>query len=266
MAGKAVMALSLAIIATTCVGPAQAASYALPDLEMARLYHLAIDHTADGRRLLRFTMMIVNTGLGAFELGGQRADAASPTMAAQQHIYNRAGGWRVQATPAVMIYAGDGHDHWHVRDLEDYQLRSLDGIIISAGTVSRSVILSGIMSSRSDSSTGVKSGFCFADGFRFDTKRPGAPARAVYSYAECGKPTDLSVRMGLSVGWGDPYLSTLPDQYVDITGLPWGTYRLEATADASNWFHEGDESNNTTWVDIRLTATQVTILGYGPSA
>ncbi|MGH3921876.1 MAG: lysyl oxidase family protein [Pseudonocardiaceae bacterium] len=156
-----------------------------------------------------------------------------------------------------MIYAGDGHDHWHVRDLEDCQLRGLDSVVIISSSSS---------SSSGDSSTGIKGGFCFADGFRFDTKRPGAPARAVYSYAECGKPTDLSVRMGLSVGWGDPYLSTLPDQYIDVTRLPWGAYRLEATADASNWFHEADESNNTTWVDIRLAATKVTILGYGPSA
>ncbi|MGH3921877.1 MAG: hypothetical protein ACRDTT_03200 [Pseudonocardiaceae bacterium] len=66
---------------------------------MARLYHLAIDHTADGRRLLRFTTMIVNTGSGPFELGGRRADDASPAMATEQRIYNRAGGWRAQPRP-----------------------------------------------------------------------------------------------------------------------------------------------------------------------
>jgi subtilase family serine protease len=37
-----------------------------------------------------------------------------------------------------------------------------------------------------------------------------------------------------------------PDQYIDITGLKSGRYRLQATADASNWFTESNESNNTT--------------------
>jgi hypothetical protein len=36
-------------------------------------------------------------------------------MAVAQRIYNSAGSYREVRTPTVMFWAGDGHDHWHVR-------------------------------------------------------------------------------------------------------------------------------------------------------
>ncbi len=74
--------------------------------------------------------------------------------------------------------------------------------------------------------------------------------------------------MGLSVGWGDMYGYSLPGQYIDITGLTAGRYRLKATADLSDWFKEGSESDNSTWVDIQLEADSTTlrVLEYGPGA
>ena len=72
--------------------------------------------------------------------------------------------------------------------------------------------------------------------------------------------------MGLSVGWSDQYSWRLPDQYIDITGLTAGRYRLIVVADAGNWFVEGNEANNTTWVDLQLTGKGAPkVLGYGPS-
>ncbi len=72
--------------------------------------------------------------------------------------------------------------------------------------------------------------------------------------------------MGVSVGWGDLYSYRLPDQYLDITGLPAGRYRLRALADPAAQFVELDKTNNVTWIDLELTRTTVRILGYGPSA
>jgi hypothetical protein len=71
--------------------------------------------------------------------------------------------------------------------------------------------------------------------------------------------------MGLSIGWGDRYSYQLPDQYIDITGLVAGDYRLWALGDPFQWFQETNEANNDTWVDIRLTGSGLTILDYGPS-
>ena len=74
--------------------------------------------------------------------------------------------------------------------------------------------------------------------------------------------------MGLSPGWQDPYTWTLPDQRLDITGLPDGRYRLVAMADPNNWFRETNERNNTTWVDIELRTSvsppHVKVLSIGP--
>ncbi len=59
--------------------------------------------------------------------------------------------------------------------------------------------------------------------------------------------------MGLSPGWTDPYYWTLPDQRLLVTGLADGIYRLWADADPSDWFRETNETNNRTWIDVRLT-------------
>jgi lysyl oxidase len=72
--------------------------------------------------------------------------------------------------------------------------------------------------------------------------------------------------MGLSPGWGDRYNRTLPDQYIDVTGLTSGRYRLRLTADADDWFQESNNANNESWVIIRLRANAVSIVRYGPSA
>jgi hypothetical protein len=75
------------------------------------------------------------------------------------------------------------------------------------------------------------------------------------------------VSMGLSVGWGDAYPSSLPDQNIDITGLGPGRYQLSVTADAGGWFAESNEFNNFTWVDLQIKSKgQPRVLGYGPAA
>jgi hypothetical protein len=94
---------------------------------------------------------------------------------------------------------------------------------------------------------------------------PGAPQAAVYP--GCGTSTSLQVTTGLSVGWGDIYRSTLPDQYIDITNLSAGRYQLLVTADKLGWFTESNESNNSTWVDLQFKGQgQPKIVGYGPAA
>jgi hypothetical protein len=81
----------------------------------------------------------------------------------------------------------------------------------------------------------------------------------------------LRVTMGHSRGWGDTYPWGLVGQYLDITGLPDGRYRLRVTADGnsadrSDRFLDSDETNNSTWADLQITGDTVTVLEYGPSA
>lgn len=243
-----VLALALALPAALAAAlyppsPATAATDNLPAPRMARLVDFHTVQRADGRRLMRFSSIIVNVGDGRFEANGRRPSTSAATMSVRQRIYNNAGGFRAVSTPAVMYYSGDGHNHWHVRDLEEFTLTRLDN--------GRRV------------GTGAKHGFCFYDNYRFGSTRPPnyTPAGGA-----CGKARDLRVKMGLSVRWGDLYHYTLPDQYIDITGLTPGRYRLRAVADQSNWFVEKNNTNNHTWVDLRITGNGVSVVRYGPGA
>jgi hypothetical protein len=225
--------------------PAHAADR-LPDLGMAQLSSIFVRTTADGRRQLRFDTLIVNVGSGAVEVRGTRADETVADISpVTQRIYDDGGSYRDVTTSADMYFAGDGHNHWHVRDLVVSELRRRDnGVKVG---------------------TGAKHGFCFFDNTAYRLSLPGAPSNVVYRSSGCGTSSSLSVTMGLSVGWGDVYRGTLADQHIDITGLSSGRYRLLATADQGGWFAESDEGNNLTWVDLRITGTKVKILAQGPS-
>jgi Lysyl oxidase len=235
--------LTLALVASA--GSASAATDRLPDLAMAKLQHIVTDNTTDGRRLLRFSAIIVNVGVGPFELRSRRPDTSS-SWTSRQVIYNDAGGFRGVDTPSVrLVYGGDGHDHWHVKDLEQYRLVPLD--------------------TSSGERIGQKAGFCFFDNYQYKLALPGAPQSAVYRRSSCGTRASLRLKTGLSVGWGDSYSWSLPDQYIDTTSLPDGTYRLWATADQANFFQESNDANNSTWADLRIDASGVTVLRKAPN-
>ncbi len=257
-----VMALAFAlalplVVLTTVSAPAHAqnAALRLPDLRMGEIQDLKIREVPGGRRLLRFTAIIVNVGAGPFEVHGQRPSTNSAGMSVNQRIYDDAGGYRDIPTSAVMFFSRDGHDHWHLLNLQRYTLRPLGG---SDQGSDRQV------------PNGAKLGFCFFDSYIWNGALPGAPERSHYrSTRMCGERREedaLRATMGLSVGWSDVYQYYLPFQWIDVTKLPAGRYRLRALADWRDKFRESREGNNYTWVDIKLRGNSVRALDYGPSA
>jgi hypothetical protein len=211
---------------------------------MARLSTIRGDRkTIAGHRLLRYTAQIVNVGPGPFAILGRRPDTATK-MAVVQRVHDDAGGHEDIAVPGVRMYwAGDGHNHWHLRDLEGGVLTRLDnGVLVST----------------------AKHGFHFSDTDVFDLSLPGAPQSA--QYAGCGGHScykgALRVKMGLSVGWMDTYSSETVHQWIDITGLKRGKYRLGVTADPAHMFSETDNTNNAASATIRITNSAVTVLSY----
>lgn len=233
-------------------GATYAATDKLPDLGMAVFKDLQIDETSAYRRL-RFGARIINIGSGPFEARGSRPDTQTSDMAVVQRIYDTAGGFRDIPTASTMYYSGDGHDHWHIRKLQTYEVIRLD---------------------TNAKVEGVKGGFCFWDSSEYNLTLAGAPPTVVYSKdiapQVCAKkdPSALQAFMGLSVGWADLYGPNLPDQYVDLTGLPAGKYRLRGTSDKANWYLELNEDNNCTWTDLQIQAsgTALTILGASGDA
>jgi hypothetical protein len=233
--------------------PSSAAAHtpSYPDLGMAPLSDIHLALPAGGQKQLRFSATIVNVGAAPFDLTASRPDT-STAFSVWQRVYNSDAGSQLVPTPDVSLsFGGDGHNHWHVQGLEHYELRRLDnGVKVG---------------------TSMKSGFCFFDTGPFRLSLPGAPGSRVYTGAGCGGASSLGVTMGLSVGWGDTYGWTLPDQFIDVTDLSSGKYRLYAEADPTGWFSELSKQNNSTWVDLSLTinrkgGSKVRILGYGPSA
>jgi len=185
-----------------------------PDIAMAKLDRLRVDvNTIKGRRLLRFRTKVVNIGDGPLELVGKRTSPKLPTMWVRQRIYNTSGGYRDIFLPRAKMKfnVGDGHNHWHVLNLMLGLLRTREG----TGPTLRD----------------AKIGFCMNDNGVYGLRAPNnAPRKAVYKTCRPGKD-GLEVHTGLSVGHSDTYGSEIAFQWIDITNLANGEYRLQETYD-----------------------------------
>jgi hypothetical protein len=216
----------------------------LPDLGMAPIRNFRIETTEAGQTRLRFTTIIINIGDGPMLLWGHTPQSDGELLV-DQRIATEGGALRDKLSDFRMYFAGDGHRHWHLRDLETYVLQNTDA------TLQR---------------TSEKHGFCFFDSDPYDLALPRAPRSPLHPRSDCAKATDMSVTMGLSVGWADTYQAGLPDQYVDISGLPSGEYILTATVDAQDFLVERCETNNSTIAVLGITATTVKVIDRGAAS
>jgi hypothetical protein len=225
-------------------GPAHAADDLLPNLRMVPLADWTIQNV-NGRRLLRFTTVMANQGPGAFEVKGHRKLRSDDQMRIDQVIFDTAGGKRRVKSGAVAEYAGDGHDHWHVQRMMTYELYKVDG---------QSVLRAG-----------AKTGFCFLDTTAWRLGLPNARPSPYYREEWCGVGRSLTMRIGISVGWGDKYPWNFAFQWIDITGLPSGRYVVRSTVDIGDWFDETNEYDNCKWSEIRIPSqgNSVTVLDSG---
>ena len=244
--GVALVLLLALLMSALGAGTSQAAVERQPDLRMLRPSGFYIQSTSWGARLLRFNTVITNDGPGAFDVRGSRPDTATKRMNLTQRVYRSDGTYRNIAIPlsgSYGFYSGDGHDHWHVYRLQEFTIRRVnaDG---SLGNVA---------------GRGAKTGFCFYDNTKVNLGLSGAPQTPVYR--GCGGEDSLTVTMGLSVGWGDTYGANLHLQWIKINGLPDGKYRVHVTADPSNRFLEGNETNNRSFTTIQIRGNTVAVLG-----
>lgn len=230
-----------ATVGLALVLPAQAyAAALLPDLGMARVQRIVIDTTYQpGHKLLRYNALLPNIGKGAFEVRGTRSSTAQTNMSVKQVLYQSGGGTTTRATGATVSFQTGV---WRLGALEAGWLQSSSGHIAAL----------------------VKHWYCPQDDSAFNLSLPGAPSTAKYTSCGGDKPALLSVTLGMSVGWADNYGPYSYQQYIDITNVPDGTYYLYAQADPNNYFQESNETNNTTWTEIKIKGTTVTKIAYGP--
>lgn len=244
------LATSVVVVGALAAVPAAAgARDFLPNLDMLPPSDIQADTTTmPGHTLLRYTSIIINKASydpsagkygGPFEVLGQRSSSTDTTMSVRQRV-QQSGGTQVDYSipNAVMYYATeDGHSHWHTKDMETGDLIRLN----DGGSLARV----------------SKLGYCFYDNVEWNLSLPGAPQASVFK--GCGNSTSMSVDTGLSIGWGDRYRYNLPLQYIDITGIPNGTYRLRVSANAAIGFHESNTSDNAACAVVKITGGGSTI-------
>jgi hypothetical protein len=248
-----VLAVAAAIMLLTQATPTVAGVRDLPpDLWLERLSDFRI-HTRDGDRLLRFTTRIVNRGAGPLEVHGERECTSlqnCPTMPSVQRIH-RTDGSVLRNRKGAFRFAGDGHNHWHVQRIEAYELLPLGR--------------GGQPWPGAQPIRGAKVGFCF-----FDISRPypgpRSPASRQYFEEGCGTRSSTVAHVGLSVGWLDVYPWNFAYQWVNISGIPDGSYRVCVTSDPLERFIETREDNNQVWTNIRIVGRRVIIKRHGRSA
>lgn len=180
--------------------------------------------------LLRFSTITVNVGTGPLEL------RAGPTVGSSQKVYQRiyleGGGFEERVAGDFEYHPT--HGHFHFEDYANYVLQPVD----APGASQR---------------TGTKTTFCIMDTTRYNTRLSGAPKKAFYT--TCGSQVQ-----GMSVGWGDKYGYWLPDQWIDVTGLPDDTYVLRIIVDPLNRLAETSDDDNVSELRIQLGGGTVTVL------
>jgi Lysyl oxidase len=210
----------------------------LPDLDQAVPSALSIVQEGDQYRLT-FASAVDNLGRGPLLVEGRRPDRLTPVMAASQLVRRSDGSARTRAVRAEIRYVrAETHAHWHVLDFERYELRrAKDGKLVEPDE---------------------KTGFCLGD--RYDAKKfvrlENEPERPVWS-DECGRyqPGLLTVREGISPGYGDDYVPELEGQYLDVTTLSAGRYILVHRANPERALEERDYGNNAASVLVQLRRT-----------
>jgi hypothetical protein len=246
---RRLLRLALAtIVATLVIGQGAVAeastpSLVLPDLAMLPPFDIRIEYTGDGRKLLRFSTVEVNIGAGPFQVVGYDPVDGHASgwdiLNVRQQIRRSDGSWVDRATTAKMMWAGDGHNHWHIVGYQVFKLQTLGSTTLRLA---------------------AKTGFCAFDSYLYGSTRP-----AVYTWEKtCRTLSDGTVLEGTSRRWGDIYRSTITFQWIDISGVPNGDYRLKVIVDppysTGGRFRESNETNNRSWTKIRIHGTTVTVL------
>jgi Lysyl oxidase/Bacterial Ig domain len=194
--------------------------------------------------LVRFDAVLRNIGPGPLEVRGSNPVNGVMTVSSQR-VYNDGTGFRDDFSrhPVIKFESADGHNHWHVQNAARYALWN------EAGTT--------------EVGRGAKVGFCLEDVAQFI---PGTPGHSYdngdTNYCNANMPNAPSVFEGITYGWQDVYVASLAFQWVDLSDIAPGRYRLGEQVDPDNLFVEYDKSNN----GPALSPDIVTVPGWFPSS
>ena len=203
----------------------------------------------DGRLLVRFDGFIPNSPTaGPFEIRASNENPVTGVMAnVQQWIGTTAPGegGSIASTgnpPRVQFEAADDHNHFHMKNAAEYTLRTPDGtatVALAQKTLS---------------------GFCLEDTQGLAGEDLQGPYSALpaalggnnfcwQNHVQDGhhfRPDGTTPMLieGISPGRRDVYFARLSYQWVDISSVAPGNYKLATRVDPDNVVFESDETNN----------------------
>ena len=205
----------------------------------------------DGAELyaLRFAGYVTNLGAGPLDLKGnpQLADDADPTShEVRQRALTGEGEWvNLSNKPPIIFQRDDGHNHFHVMGIVEYSLWDASGTV--------------------EVSPGLKVGFCVSDMRKRSDLHPNpGPQRYEWThgdlshFCETNQPDATTLHMGISEGWQEVYAWNTTFQWVDVSDVRPGYYRLGHRADPENVIVESDETNN----GLKLSHSWHVVPGY----
>ena len=219
--------LALAVVALmSAAAPRSSAQDLLPDLIVnpdTLHQHFFVKNIIPGRIHIRLSNSTPNIGDG--ELRVVEGSIVGNVQTIFQAI-KQADGSPARLREAGQFLFHGTHNHFHVDDWAQYRIREVlpgDGV---------GAILF----------EGVKTSFCLVDSTTY-AGFGGTPDERAFT-------TCNDNEQGISVGWEDLYSWSLPDQWIDITGLTPGEYWLESEVDPEDHFLEADETNNVAWIKL----------------
>lgn len=125
------------------------------------------------------------------------------------------------------------HNHFHLRGYADYRLVDANGREVARGH---------------------KQSFCIEDTNQ-DPNAPINPETGERFNASLDRAEAYGCRnQGLHAGWLDAYGQHLECQYIDITGVPEGRYRIRAAINSDRVLVESDYSDNVSEIDVDIPA------------
>jgi len=212
----------------------------LPDMQVFEPSDLhTVGSRAEGNLRLKFTTLIWNAGRGPLETRGAK-NPQTGALEVYQFVYSPEGRARRGRRVGTFNY-NHRHGHLHFDNFARYELWSLDADGKPAEVVAHN----------------RKIGFCLMDIKHVASDRthlqsglmdqPGGPV-----YAGCREDVQ-----GISVGWGDEYLSLLYEQDLELRGVPDGDYALVVTTNPEGTIEESSYDNNAATTYLTLAGETV---------
>lgn len=204
----------------------------LPDLVVLPLwFDMQVSRTPEGKSELRFPSYLGNIGKGDLIVAAKLPRPDVRKVRAFQEIRTSDG--KTRRRPAGIFRWGEGypHNHFHLQDMVLYELRTLDGRLLTKTGPAGYAFWD------------LKPIACGGSGLNCPPELP--------VYGDRAEP-DGTLRQGFQRGWMNAYGPNFDGQIADVTNVPDGVYWLVLTVDPLNRIRESNEKNNTLKVRVEL--------------